>query len=123
MTTYEDLKNNMFIIIYMSFLKNYKDFITPEEYLKTARRYAKKNNYDPKKLEFANDKVHKLIYDGKVKFGSCNNLDFIIYQSIDKNLALMHRDRYLKRTEKIRGDWAKNPLSKNNMSRKIIWMA
>lgn len=107
----------------MSFLKNYKEFITPDEYLKKAREYAKNNNYNPKKLEFANDKIHKLVYDGKIKFGSYKNLDFIIYQSIDKNMALLHRHRYLKRTEKIRGDWNKNPLSKNSLSRRIIWMA
>jgi hypothetical protein len=103
-----------------------KRAVNPREYLQVARKYALKNNYDPNKLSFSDNEKYKLNYDG-VDFGSSMNNDFIIYsllnkRGIDTNPQI-HRSRYLARSGKIGGDWKNNKLSKNNLSRRILWNA
>jgi hypothetical protein len=75
------------------------------------------------------NKKYKLNYAG-VDFGSQPYGDFIIYSLLSRiggdptytrEYAKMKRDAYLERSAKIRGDWMSDPLSQNNLARKIIW--
>jgi hypothetical protein len=62
------------------------------------------------------DKKYK-IFDGKkwVHFGQMGYEDFTKHQDNER------RNRYLKRTENMKGNWKKNPYSPNNLSRNILW--
>jgi len=94
--------------------------ITQKKYLELMTIIAKKNGYD-QPLKISKDKKHKLEYDG-VKFGNSNYLDYILYWLTEGDrVARIHRDNYLKRTEKMKGEWKNNKLSPNNLSRIIIW--
>jgi hypothetical protein len=97
-----------------------------KSFLDTAKHIAKKYNYDDSLLSLSNDNKHKLIYDG-VKFGSLNNMDFIQYlheatKNDDWENAFKHRERYLKRAYKIKGDWKDNINSPNTLAIRILWM-
>lgn len=95
-------------------------------YLKMAKQNAKKNGYNSKLLNFSNNKNKKLNYDG-VNFGSSKNKDFIIYsilvkkKEITKDEALKHRNKYLSRATKIKGNWKDNKISPNNLAINILW--
>ena len=59
-----------------------------EEYLKKAKASAKKAGYDPKKIFFSDDNIHKLMYkiDNKIiRFGRVGYGDFIIWSHLEKN--------------------------------------
>jgi len=89
-------------------------------YLYTINKIAKKNGYN-KGVKLSDDKNYKLVYDG-VKFGKKDNLDYILYwMKYNKETAKKHREAYLKRSSKIRGNWKDNKLSPNNLSRIITW--
>jgi hypothetical protein len=99
-------------------------------YLNVARQYAQNHGYDPNKLHLSKDNKHKFVYqvDNKnIKFGSNENLDYIILNflaSIDElttDVADSRRHQYLKRSEGIKGEWKNNKYSRNNLARKIIW--
>ena len=95
-------------------------------FLDTVKHIAKKYNYDYTLLTLANDKKHKLMYDG-VLFGGYNNFDFIQYlykasQDGDYDNAFKHRERYLKRAYKIKGDWKDDNKSPNWLAIRILWM-
>jgi hypothetical protein len=104
---------------------NYMD-IDNDLYLTIAKERAKKNGYDPKLLEWADDEKHKLKYNG-VKFGRKGYNDFIIYaikahnKEITKEEALKHRKNYLARASKIKGNWKDNKESPNNLAMSILW--
>lgn len=101
--------------------------ITKDYYLKTAKRYAKQNGYDPNLLKFSSNPKYKLNYNNTVNFGSSSNLDYIFYKSLEKQgliddgEAEDHRRRYLARASKIKGNWKNDKQSKNNLSMRIIW--
>lgn len=62
----------------MEFKEKLKQYgIEPSAYLSIARRRAKALGYNLP-VNFTNDDVHKLEYDG-IKFGAKNNKDYIIY--------------------------------------------
>ena len=108
----------------MSFIK--RNNISSTKYLSKAKEYAKQHGYDPSLLKLSNKKDKKLNYDG-VDFGSATNNDYIIYQDLENKdkvedgKAEMMRKSYLKRSTNIRGDWRKNPKSKNMLAIKILW--
>jgi poly-beta-hydroxyalkanoate depolymerase len=58
-----------------------------------------------------------MVFDGKkwVHFGQMGYQDFTKHQDNER------RNRYLKRTENMKGNWKKNPYSPNNLSRNILW--
>ena len=61
--------------------------------------------------------THKMIH-----FGSANHLDYTKYLELyGPEIANQHRERYLKRATKIRGDWKDNPFSANNLSINLLW--
>ena len=93
-----------------------------DDYLEKAKEYARKSGYqDYASLKYAEDGTHKLILRG-VPFGNKNYKDFINYGMTEgKDVALKHRDRYLKRATKIKGEWKDDPYSPNNLAIKILW--
>lgn len=90
-------------------------------YLSIAKENALNNNYNPDLLTFSNDGIHKLNYDG-INFGRVGYNDFIIYQLMGDESALMKRKNYLARASKIKGNWKNNEMSPNNLAQKILWM-
>jgi hypothetical protein len=99
--------------------------ISPDVYLREARKRAKAFGVDATKLTFAPDSKHKLQIEspsGKhVKFGASGLGDFILY-SLSKNPAAHeHRKRYLARATKIRGNWASDKYSPNSLAINVLW--
>ena len=93
-----------------------------DKYLAIAKEFAKKAGYkDWDSLRRADDGEHKLELRG-VKFGRKGYGDFIKY-SLDEgeDEARKHRDAYLARATKIKGDWAKDMYSPNSLAIKILW--
>jgi DNA adenine methylase len=99
--------------------------ITHKQYMKAASKAAKKNGYDPSKLEMSDDGDHKLIYttpEGKaVPFGKVDYNDFIIYTLTKNDFADKYRKAYLARATQIKGDWEKDKYSPNNLAINILW--
>lgn len=103
----------------------------PSSYLKEARRRARDHHYPDKLLGFATDGTHKLVIpdaNGRlVAFGKVNYGDHIIYQhlekknSVPKGTAEKKKKTFHKSHSKIKGDWAENPFSPNNLALKILW--
>ena len=57
-----------------------------------------------------------------VHFGAMGYLDHTKYlQLYDLEIANKHRNRYLKRALKIKGDWKTNPYSPNHLSMLLLW--
>jgi hypothetical protein len=102
--------------------------ISEAQYLKQAKKNAKSYGYNTKYLTFSKNPKYKLSFDG-IDFGSALHLDFLLYNAMEKTgLSLQgeaekHRNNYMKRASKIKGDWRYNPRSKNNLSSRIIWDA
>jgi len=104
---------------------------SPKKYLSKVRAKAKKAGYNPKKLSFCRDGIHKLQMetpDGSmVKFGRVGYGDFHIWSFLERNgkvekgEAKKRRKLYLKRASKIKGDWKENEYSPNNLAMKILW--
>jgi hypothetical protein len=93
-----------------------------DKYIAMAKEFAKRAGYkDWDSLRRADDGEHKLELRG-VKFGRKGYGDFIKY-SLDEGVdeARKHRDAYLSRATKIRGDWAKDMYSPNSLAINILW--
>ena len=105
--------------------------MTPQSYLRKARTSAKKNGYDPSRLELSNKKTHKLMYkteDGKiVHFGRTGYGDSIIWSALErlgkapKGTADKKRRVFHASHSKIKGDWRDNPHSANNLALRVLW--
>jgi hypothetical protein len=92
--------------------------IDPNEYLKIAKKNAKNNNLDPKKLTFAINHKKKLSYDG-TEFGAYGYNDYIIYKLLKDPKAEIYKNRYQKSHSSIKGNW--EGLSPNRLSLLINW--
>ena len=93
------------------------------QYLLTARHFAREAGYSPSRLRLATDGRHKFNYMG-IAFGNVDYPDYIQFLMANQvGEAINHRDNYLSRSANIRGNWRQNPLSKNNLARRIIWAA
>ena len=102
-----------------------------KEYLRIMKSIAEEAGYNADDLTLAHDGVHKLslVVGGEggkapddIKFGNIDYPDFILFiMSGDKEEANKHRKNYLTRSAGMKGDWKKNPFSRNNLSRRIIW--
>jgi hypothetical protein len=53
--------------------------------------------------------------------GKIVNFGAMFYQDFLKTADQNKRDRYLKRSSKIKGDWNNNKYSPNNLSRSLLW--
>ena len=101
-----------------------------DELLKLVRHIAKSYNYKPSDISYADDGKYKFkIYnDGRyIKFGKYGMMDFLLYiinsnNDDDFKNAFKRRRLYLKRSSKIKGDWKDDDFSKNNLSRRILWL-
>jgi len=119
---------------FKNYLKSFK--ITENNYMINARIKAGNAGYDENKLFFADDGIHKLLYDskaGKIKFGRVGYKDYIIYKFIahnEKNIfkkkkldeeAEMYRDRFQKSHKAISIKHKLGNLSPNELALKILW--
>ena len=98
--------------------------ISPQKYLKLARRFAKLYGYDPKNLQISDNPKKKLMYfaDGKkIHFGQVGYDDYILYGLSAPQIADEKRRAYLSRATQISGSWKKDPNSANNLAIHILW--
>lgn len=99
--------------------------ITKDEYLYYAKKIAKLRDYEPDKLELANDDKHKLSYNG-VEFGAVGYKDFILYLHLVKEgiipfeFALQKMTNYRKRAEKTMKE-TNDKYSPASLSYNILW--
>lgn len=109
------------------FVKQLKELKIPvSQYLSIAKERAKNEGYDPKLLSISKKSDYKLNYDG-VDFGRTGYGDFIIWSLLEKRgdveegYAQQKRNVFQKSHSKIKGDWKKDPKSRNNLALKINW--
>lgn len=105
--------------------------IEPSAYLKEASRRAKEHHYPYKLLGFAQDGSHKLAIPDKngkmVAFGKVGYGDHIIYSHLEKShsvpsgTAEKKKRVFHKSHTKMRGAWASEPFSPNNLALRILW--
>jgi len=108
--------------------KRYLDGIgmSPKQYLMEARTNADKHGYDPELLEFSEDGVAKLVYEG-VGFGRVGYRDFIIWRHLEnkgefpRGTAKKRQSSYLARAMGIKGNWRDDPTSRNSLAITILW--
>lgn len=101
------------------------------QYLSDARAVAKRAGYDPARLEFSNDKDHKLMYvapDGSIRrFGRLGYGDFLTWTYMEreyivpKGTARKKRTAFHKSHEAIKGEWRNDRYSPNNLALHINW--
>lgn len=70
----------------------------------------KKSDKPNKKYMVINPHTNKWVYFGQMG-----------YEDFTKHNDKERRENYLKRSEKIKGDWKKDKYSPNNLSRNILW--
>lgn len=93
-------------------------FSDPNKVVKYAEYYLGHNikvyrsNKPSKKYSIINPDTGKHIY-----FGQMGYTDYTLHNDEKR------RNNYLKRTEKIKGNWKNNLYSPNNLSRIILWNA
>jgi len=100
-------------------------------FLKEAKRKAKAHGYNEKKLVLANDGIHKLAIPNEkgklIYFGRKGYGDHIIYEYLEKRgevregLAETKKRTFHRSHSKIRGNWASNDYSPNNLALRILW--
>lgn len=92
------------------------EWTNPKEAQKKAFKYLGKNAIIYKS---SNPKKKFMILDPNknkmVHFGQINFQDFLKHKNLDR------RNRFLKRTANMRGEWRDNKYSANNLSREILW--
>lgn len=103
----------------------------PKGYLAKAKKKAKAEGYETKRLFLADDGVHKLVYktpEGKeVPFGSAKHGDHIIWSELEKKgdvpfgTADTKRRVFRKSHEAMKGSWKSNPYSPNALALAILW--
>lgn len=119
---------------FRNYLKKFN--ISENDYLENARIKASNAGYDEFKLFYADDGIHKLMYDsavGKIKFGRVGYKDYIIYKFIAyfennelkkeklENDAEKFRNRFIKSHEAISIKHKLGNLSPNELALKILW--
>lgn len=97
----------------------YKELIkvsTPQIVYKKAKEiYGPNVDIDISPLKNKKYRILDSIKNKYVDFGD------IRYQDFTKHKEEERRIRYLKRALNIRGDWAKNPFSKNWLAISLLW--
>ena len=92
------------------------DFSNPKIVFKKAKNYLGKDviirlsDNAKKKYMVFNPETHKWVYFGQMG-----------YEDFTKHNDPVRREKYLRRTENIRGNWKENKYSPNNLSRNILW--
>ena len=91
-------------------------FSNPKEVFDKAKKYLgtnaiiKLSDKESKKYMVLNPESNKWIYFGQMG-----------YEDFTKHQDPIRRERYLKRTANMKGDWKDNKYSPNNLSRNILW--
>jgi hypothetical protein len=92
------------------------NYSNPNIVLENAIKYYGKNviirlSTNAKKKYMIYDPIHKKW----IHFGQMG------YEDFTKHKDSVRRERYLKRTANMRGEWKDNPYSANNLSRRLLW--
>ena len=105
--------------------------IDPEHYLEMAKKNAEDKGYDPSKIDWSDNKTHKLRIerpDGKiVRFGRVAYNDFLIWSHLEENnqvengTAKERQDRFWKSHTKIKGKWKDDKYSPNWLALNVLW--
>lgn len=99
--------------------------VSPSVYLEKAKKKANALGLAGSMLGFSDDEKHKLQIpneEGKIiRFGAVRYGDSILYTLSKNPDAEKHRRNYLSRATKIKGDWAKDPYSKNSLAIEVLW--
>ena len=104
------------IIINKRKMNSINTFSNPKEVFDKAKKYLgtnaiiKLSDKESKKYMVLNPESNKWIYFGRMG-----------YEDFTKHQDPIRRERYLKRTANIKGDWKNNKYSPNNLSRNILW--
>jgi hypothetical protein len=110
-------QNKISSLEYMT-INNIWNYSNPDIVFKKAKVYLGKNvniklsDKPEKKYMIYNPLKNKWIY-----FGQLNPP----YEDFTKHHDQIRRQRYLKRTENMKGNWRDDPYSPNNLSRNILW--
>jgi hypothetical protein len=109
-----------------SFYNQLKELdFNPQDYLKQARKQAKKEGYDPNLLNISNKDNKKLEYNN-IYFGAPNYNDFLIYKHLEKlgeipkGTAREKRKNYRKRALEVMKK-TNNKFSPASLSFYILW--
>lgn len=105
----------------------------PSQYMAMVKRNIKYYYDEPLEVKFCDDGKHKIqimnpVTKKWVKFGGYDNLDFLMYQMLEKKkkvpklTADVKQQAYLARATKIKGRWKENPYSPNMFAIYILWM-
>jgi hypothetical protein len=92
------------------------EFSNPNVALRKAKAYLgpsvnfKLSNNPKKKYMVLNPETNKWIHFGQMG-----------YEDFTKHKDDKRREKYLKRTANMRGNWKENEYSPNNLSRNILW--
>ncbi len=102
---------------------NLSDYSDYETVLSRAKHYY---GEDVKLLQSTRKTKKYMIFDPYnnkfVHFGQMGYLDFTKYEKLyDIKIANKHRNRYIKRALKIKGNWKDNPYSPNYLSLLLLW--
>jgi hypothetical protein len=104
--------------------------LSPEAYLEVAKAVAKREGYDPDRLEFALNNDNKLVYDspeGKRYFGKAGYGDYIIYLYEERNNSVPQgfADKKRRVFRKSHGAMSKKynlgKYSPNELAINILW--
>ena len=91
-------------------------FSNPREVFKKAKDYLGRNaiikvsDRESKKYMVFNPESNKWIHFGQMG-----------YEDFTKHRDPVRRERYLKRSANMKGDWKDNKYSPNNLSRNLLW--
>jgi hypothetical protein len=99
--------------------------VSPEAYLRLAKKKAAAKDLNAESLTFSSDGKHKLMIKdpegGVVHFGAIGYGDHILYTLSGDEAADAHRAAYRKRAENIKGKWRYDEYSPNSLSLAIQW--
>jgi hypothetical protein len=104
--------------------------LTPKQYLEKVKAAAQKTHYDPTKLSFCKDNVHKITYDspeGIKHFGRIGYGDFIIWSAkeslgeVPKGYAEMKRHTFRKSHSAISKIHHLSKYSPNELAINLLW--
>jgi hypothetical protein len=93
-----------------------KKYSNPRVVYEKAKKYLGRNvmirlsDKETKKYMILNPNTKKWVHFGQMG-----------YEDFTKHQDALRRERYLKRTENITGNWKENKYSANNLSRNILW--
>jgi 2-succinyl-5-enolpyruvyl-6-hydroxy-3-cyclohexene-1-carboxylate synthase len=93
-------------------IKQYSD---PKQVMRLSKKYFGKKL----KIQLSTKKEKK--YMAITPSGKIVHFGQMGYEDFTKHKNKTRRKNYLTRSAKIRGDWAKNKYSANNLARKLLW--